>query len=71
MAEEMRSPRADVIDIPISVDVDQIRTFSTIDERWSPSDRPERPSRAVDAAGNDLLSTRKFCFTGGARFCIH
>ncbi len=50
--EEQRTPRADEVDVPVPVDVDDVGTLATIEEARRASDRPERPDGGVDAAGD-------------------
>src|SRR5262245_32999324 len=59
MAQDERPPRADVIEIPIAVDVEEIRPFAALDERRLPADGAERARRAVDAAGDEPAGTLK------------
>jgi hypothetical protein len=48
--EDQRSPRADVIEIPVLVDVDEKRPLAAIDERRLPADSAERPGGAVHSS---------------------
>src|SRR5262245_49668995 len=53
VAEDQRPPREDVVDVAVAVDVDEIRTFTSLDEQWPSADRLERPYRRTDAAGHE------------------
>src|SRR5262252_4585439 len=53
MAKDQRPPGADVIQVAIAVEVENVRPVTALDERRLPADCTERPRRAIDAAGND------------------
>ena len=52
MPEDHRPPRADVVEVAIAVDVDQPGPLAALEEDRLAADRPERPRRAVHAAGD-------------------
>ena len=52
MAEEQSPPRADEVDVPVPVDVDDVRTLTAGDESRGAADGAERPDGRVDAAGD-------------------
>ena len=53
VAEDERAPREDVVDVPVPVDVDEVRALTPVDEERRPPDRLERPDRRADAAGHE------------------
>ena len=56
VAVDERPPRADVVDVAVAVDVDELRALAALDEdRRRPADRRHRPHRRVDPAGDELL----------------
>src|SRR3990172_642574 len=55
MAEDHRSPRADVIDVAVAVDVPQIGTRAALDNHRLAANGSERPRGAVDAARHQLF----------------
>ena len=54
MAGDHRPPGADVVDVSIAVDVDQVGALGAFDERRRAADRGERAYRRIDAAGNNF-----------------
>jgi hypothetical protein len=63
MSQDVRPPRADVIDEPVAVDVEQKRPFAAFEKQWLAPDSAKRPRRAVDAAGDKLLGAVKGSMT--------
>ena len=59
VAEDQRAPRAEEVEIVVTVDVPDARPGSAIDEEGAPADAAEGPHRAVDAARNDPLRSRE------------
>ena len=53
--EDERPPRKDVVDVAVTVDVDEIRALAALDEERLPTDGFERPHGRVDAAGQQAL----------------
>ena len=52
--QDHRPPGADVIDVAIAVDVEQIGPFAAREENRLAADAAKRPRRAVHAAGHQL-----------------
>ena len=58
--EDHRSPGADVVDVAVAVDVEQIGPLQRGRMKiGSPPDAAKRPGRTVDAAGHQLLGSFK------------
>jgi len=55
VTDDHRTPRADVVDVAVAIDVEQIGTVGTLDEEGLAADRLEGAHRRVDAAGQQLL----------------
>src|SRR4249919_295002 len=55
MADDHRSPRADVVDVMVAVDVHQVRALRALDEERFAADRFERAHRRIDAARHQRL----------------
>ena len=55
VAQDHRPPRADVVDVAIAVDVEQIGPLAALEEDRLAADAAEGPGRAVDAAGHELF----------------
>ena len=51
---DQRPPRADVVDVAVAVDVEQLRALAALDEERVAPDRAHRAHRRVDAAGEHL-----------------
>ena len=51
---DQRAPRADVVDVAVAVDVDQLGALAALDEDRVAADRAHRPHRRVDAARQQL-----------------
>ena len=52
--EDQRPPRANPVDVPVPVHVDELRALAPVDEdRVVPADRAHRAHRRVDAAGHE------------------
>ena len=64
MAQDHRPPGADVVDVAIAIDVEQIGPFAAGEEDRLAADSAKRPGRAIDAAGYQLLGASK----GGMAF---
>ena len=62
-----RSPRADVIDILVSVDIKEISPLGLRHERRFAANRPEGARRAVHPARNHAISAKKGLMTLGKR----
>src|SRR5208282_4456932 len=60
-------PRADVIDVLVTVDVVEKRPFRSGHERRFAADRPERPRRTVHAAGNHAVGAEEGVVALGKR----
>ena len=52
----MSGPHADVVEVTIAVDVDEVDAFAAVDEDRRLVDTAENAGRAVDAAGNRLAA---------------
>ena len=52
MPEDMRTPRSDVIDQPIAIDVVQVGPFAAFDDERLSAHATKRPRRAIHATGN-------------------
>ena len=59
VAEDERAPRADVIEVLIAVDVEEIRPFAAGDEDRLAADGAEGAGRTVDAAGDQTAGSLK------------
>ena len=55
VTKDHRPPGADVIEVAIAVDIDQVGPFGVVDEDRLAADRAERPGRAVHAPGDELF----------------
>src|SRR5262249_38260019 len=66
LAEDERSPRADVIEIAVAIDVEKVRPSAAPDKRRLAAHAAECTGRAVDAAGNELRCPLKSLFTASA-----
>ena len=55
VAEDHRSPGADVIEVAIAVDIDQVGPFGVVDEDRLAADAAERPGGAVHSPGDELF----------------
>jgi hypothetical protein len=62
MAEQQRSPGADVIDVFVAIDIEDVRPLAAGDEHRLATDTAEGAHRGVDAAGDDLLRTAEEFF---------
>ena len=65
--EDHRSPRADVIDVAVAVDVEQVCPFGTVEEDRLAADAAERPGGTVHPAGHELFGPVKRTFTSLSR----
>ena len=59
VAEDHRAPGADVVDVAVAVEVEEIRPLGPVDEDRLAADAAEGPGRAVHAAGHELLARAK------------
>ena len=66
VAEDQRPPRADVVEVAVAVDVEEVRPLAAGDEQRLAADGAERAGRAVDAAGDELAGTGEGGGTLGA-----
>src|SRR5262249_21717647 len=57
VAEQERAPRADEVDVPDAVGVDDVGALTTVEEPGDAADRPERTDRGVHAAGDHPVRT--------------
>ena len=55
VAEDHRAPGADVVDVAVAVDVEQVGPFGPVEEDRLAADAAERPGRAVHPAGHELF----------------
>ena len=55
VAEDHRSPGADVIEVAVAVDIDELGPFGMVDEDRLAAHPAEGPGRAVHAPGDKLL----------------
>src|SRR5262249_42048583 len=55
VAEQHRTPRADVVEILVAVDVEKILALAAIDHQWIGGNGAERSDRAVDAADENFF----------------
>src|SRR5262245_11630494 len=62
MPEDQWPPRSDVINVLLSVDIPDSRTFAARDKQRFAANRPERADRRVDTSGNQLLGLGKELF---------
>src|SRR5207237_1148241 len=53
VAEDHRPPRTDVVDVPGSVRVPEIRALRALHETWRAADGTECTHRRIHAAGNE------------------
>ena len=67
MAQDQRAPGADVVDVFVAIDVENVTAPAVADERRYPADRTESARRTVDTAGNNQLRRRK----GGGGLVAH
>ena len=59
VADDHRAPRADVVDVALAFDVEQIGTVGACGEERLAADRLERPDGRVDAAVHALEGARE------------
>ena len=59
MPQDHRPPRADVINVLVAVDVEEVGSLRPGHERRLAADRPERPRRTVHAARNDAVGAKE------------
>ena len=59
VAQDHRPPGADVVDVAVAVDVEQIGALAALEEDRLAADAAEGPGRAVHAAGHQLLGAGK------------
>src|SRR5688572_14838414 len=62
VAGDHRSPRADVVDVALALDVPEMRAGRAGEEQRRAADRAERAHRRVDAARDQLACARKQVF---------
>ena len=62
MTKKQRSPRADVVDVRIPVDVDKAGPFTARDESGCTANSAECPDRRIYASGRDFLRTSEQLF---------
>ena len=62
MAEDRRSPGADIINVFVAVHVPKVRAFRLVDKERLATDGAERAHRRVDAAGNEFQRLGKKFF---------
>jgi uncharacterized Zn-finger protein len=55
VAQQQRPPRADVVDVLLPIDVENMRAFAAREERRRPTHAAEGAHRRIHAAGNDFL----------------
>ena len=67
MSQNERPPRADVIEIALTIDVDEEWTFRARDEKRLAAHSAEGASRTIHAAGYDRAGTFKGTITVGMR----
>ena len=65
MAEQQRTPGADVIDVLVAIDVEDVRPLAARDENGVAADAAESADGGIDAAGNDLLGAAEELFGFG------
>jgi hypothetical protein len=54
VAENRRAPRADVIDVFLTVDVPNPRALGTVNEKWFAAEAAKGADRGIHAAGDSL-----------------
>ena len=59
VAENHRSPGADVVDVAVAIDIEQIGPRPALEKQRLAADAAERPGRAIHAAGHELLGAGK------------
>jgi hypothetical protein len=52
-------PREDIVDVPVPVDVVEVRSLAALDEKRLSANGTEGSGRAVDSAGDYALRLRK------------
>ena len=55
VAEDHRAPGADIVDVAVAVDIEQVRPVRALDEERLAAHRLERAHRRIDAAGHQRL----------------
>ena len=68
MPADHRTPGAHIIDIRVSIDVENLRAFAAFDEQRRSAHASKCAHRRIDAAGNSRLRARKPGFGFG---CLH
>ncbi len=59
VAQDHRPPRADVVDVAVAVDVEEIGPFGAVEEDRLAADAAERPGGAIHPAGHELFGPVK------------
>ncbi len=59
MSKNVRTPRADIVDVLSAIDVKQEHSLSPLDEHRVPPHRTEGPRGAVYASGDDPARPRE------------
>jgi hypothetical protein len=59
MAEDQRAPGQHVVDVPIPVDIDEVRAFAALDEERRAADGPEGPNGRADTAREETHGLRE------------
>ena len=67
VAEQERTERQDVVDVPIPIDVHEVRPLSPLDKPGGAADGLERPYGRRDAAGHEGLGVGEKLFGAGGR----
>ena len=65
VAQQQRAPRADVVDVLVAVDVEDVAALAARDEERIAAHAAKGAHRRIDAAGNDVLRPAKQLFGFG------
>src|ERR1043166_3455801 len=70
VAQDHRPPRADVVDVAVAIDVEQIGPFGAIENHRLPADASKGSRGAIHAAGHELLGALENLVALGAVHCL-
>ena len=70
MPQDQRSPRADVVDVAVAVEVVEIGALAALEKNRLAADAAKRPGRAIHAAGHQLLGAGERGVAFFAVMCI-
>ena len=63
MSQDMRTPRSDVIDVSIAIDIEQVGSIGSIHHNGCTAHGTKGSGRTVDSSGNRLLGSKEMILT--------